>query len=268
MNWIICWAKVRWKLISMWKKDIVMVQYFRSWASNSGRQAELGSKCHFNWPAKQYQMTLGTSPLLPLCVSVWHTWLRKELQVKYIDRKTLKPNSLFYTVLVNVHNHKINLYWIISPASACVSDLSCRRQTDGPVVWQRNSLCSASSKTTWFSSQRRAGCRRDADTVLRVMVHDDGCMSQVRGPGRRRHWPTTGTGYAEPLRRCRDVRRHSWLATTGSDLAGSLGPLVELGWKPGLSGVVGSWWWTTGSKQSKTIGKQHNNKDIEFLKHH
>lgn len=36
---------------------------------------------------------------------------RRVLQVKDIDRETLKPNILFYTVIINVHNHKINLHW-------------------------------------------------------------------------------------------------------------------------------------------------------------
>lgn len=74
-----------------------------------------------------------------------------------------------------------------SPASACVLDLFCRTQTNVPSAGQRNSLCSASSGQTWFSSLQKAGCRRNADTALTAMAHTEQ-RSQMRAAGWSRFW--------------------------------------------------------------------------------
>lgn len=78
----------------------------------------------------------------------------------------------------NLRNHKTFSSYSFNmrhfrPASACVLDLFCSTQTYVPFVGQRNSLCSASSGQTWFSSLQRAGSREGAHTVPTEMIHTE-----------------------------------------------------------------------------------------------
>lgn len=122
----------------------------------------------------------------------------------------VKQFIIFSTVPVNIHSLKA-MFSIpnkcISPAFACVSDLSCSRQTNVPSVVQRNSLCSASSGHSWFSSLQRAGCREDADTVPTEMVHTEQ-RSLLRGAGWVWPWPMTGAACGELWSVCRDICKH------------------------------------------------------------
>lgn len=87
------------------------------------------------------------------------------------------------STLANQYSEKSINMTHFSPASACVLDLFCRTQTNVPYAGQRNSLCSASSRQTWFSFLQKAGCRQNADTVLTLMTHKVQ-RNQMRGAGR------------------------------------------------------------------------------------
>lgn len=140
---------------------------------------------------------------------IWGSCCSEENRREAIKLWILFSQTIYFAVVINVHSHKAvsTILQHFSPASACVSDLSCRTQTNGLSVLQRNSLCSASSRMSWFSSLQWAGCREDAHTVPTAMVHDEQ-RSLVRRPEWRGLWLMTGAVRGGPLWECRGVWRH------------------------------------------------------------